>query len=401
MAVLTEPLAKELCPVTQTRPFRVPATIHFGENAAAEVGPEAKRLGAAKALFVTGPVVLREGIVRPVLDSLAEAGVDVEIYDGVASEPTLTFVEEGLHLYRTKKCDCIVAAGGGSPIDAAKAITAMVTNPGKIRDYEGLGKISNPGPPLIAVPTTAGTGSEATIYAVITDSEKNLKMLIGGPTLMPTVAIVDPLLTLKMPRGITAATGFDALTHAIEAYVSAKAQPMTDVMALSAIGLLMEYLPQAWGDPENLTSRSKTMFASMQAGIAISNASVALVHGMSRPLGAFFHLPHGMSNAVLLNVVVDFSIVAAPQRYSEIASAIFGRPMFARRMDGARAAAKKLRELTEQLKVPSLTGLGVTREKLDPVVSQMADAAIASGSPANNPRKATKQEIIDLYYAAL
>jgi alcohol dehydrogenase class IV len=388
--------------VTQARPFRVPPTIHFGENASLEAGPEAKRLGASKVLFVTGPIVMKEGVVQPVIDSLAKAGVEIEIYDGIASEPTLAFVEEGLHVYRSKGCDCIVAAGGGSPLDAAKAIAAMVTNPGKIQDYAGLGKISNPGPPVIAVPTTAGTGSEVTVYTIITDPDKDLKMLIGGPTLMPTVAIVDPLLTLKMPREITAATGFDALTHAIEAYVSAKAQPMTDVMALSAIGLLAEYLPQAWADPDNLTARSKTLLASMQAGIAISNASVALVHGMSRPIGALFHVPHGVSNAALLGEVMDFSLMGAPQRYANMANAIIGLPVDGMRpMDAAQEGADAVRELIEQLKIPSLTGLGVTREKLDPVVSQMADAAIASGSPGNNPRKATKEEIIELYYAAL
>jgi alcohol dehydrogenase len=345
---------------------------------------------------------MRQGIVKPVIDSLAKAGVEIEIYDGIASEPTLAFVEDGLNLYRSKGCDCIVAAGGGSPLDAAKAIAAMVTNPGKIQDYAGLGKISNPGPPVIAVPTTAGTGSEVTVYSIITDPDKDLKMLIGGPTLMPTVAIVDPLLTLKMPREITAATGFDALTHAIEAYVSAKAQPMTDVMALSAIGLLAEYLPQAWADPDNLTARSKTLLASMQAGIAISNASVALVHGMSRPIGALFHVPHGVSNAALLGEVMDFSLIGAPQRYADIANAIIGLPVDGMRpMDAAQEGADAVRELIEQLKIPSLTGLGVTREKLDPVVSQMADAAIVSGSPGNNPRKATKEEIIELYYAAL
>jgi alcohol dehydrogenase class IV len=226
-------------------------------------------------------------------------------------------------------------------------------------------------------------------------------MLIGGPTLMPTVAIVDPLLTLKMPREITAATGLDAFTHAIEAYVSAKAQPMTDLMALSAIELLAEYLPQAWADPDNVTARSKTMFASMQAGIAISNASVALVHGMSRPIGATFHVPHGISNAVLLGVVMNFSLIGAPRRYADITKAmalpVDGLPP----MDAAAVGADAVQNLIEQLNIPRLAGLGVTREKLEPVVSQMADAAIASGSPGNNPRKATKEEIIELYYAAL
>jgi alcohol dehydrogenase class IV len=227
-----------------SRPFRVPPTIHFGQNASAEAGPEAKRLGATKALIVTDKVLMSGGIPQPVIDSLEKAGVGVAIYDGIDAEPTLAHVLQGVELFRQKGCDILVAVGGGSPIDAAKAVSVMCTNPGKIQDYIGLGKITKPGAALMAVPTTAGTGSEATVYTIITDTEKNVKMLIGSPVVMPTVAIVDPLLTLKMPRTITAATGLDALIHAIEAYVSVKAQPMSDVFCLAAIRLLSEFLPQ-------------------------------------------------------------------------------------------------------------------------------------------------------------
>ena len=332
-----------------SRPFRVPPTIHFGQNASAETGPEAKRLKATKALVFTDKILMSGGIVQPIIDSLEKAGVDVEIYDGIDAEPTLAHVQKGLELFRKKGCDILVAAGGGSPIDAAKAVSVMCTNPGKIQDYIGLGKISTPGVPLIAIPTTAGTGSEATVYTIITDTEKDVKMLIGSPVIMPAAAIVDPLLTLKMPRSITAATGLDALIHAIEAYVSVKAQPMSDVFCLSAIRLLSEFLPQAWANPDNVEARSQTMLGALQAGIAFSNASVALVHGMSRPIGANFHVAHGISNAALLGVVMEFSLIGAPRRYADIAQAmgvcVDGLPA----LEGARRGAEAVRTLVKQL----------------------------------------------------
>lgn len=384
-----------------SRPFRVPPTIHFGLNASAEAGPEVKRLGATKALLVTDKVLMSQGIIQPVIDSLEKAGVGVDIYDGIDAEPTLAHVKQGVELFKQKGCDILVAAGGGSPIDAAKAISVMCTNRGKIQDYIGLGKITEPGVPLLAVPTTAGTGSEATVFTIITDTEKNVKMLIGSPVVMPTVAIVDPLLTLKMPRTITAATGLDALIHAIEAYVSVKAQPMSDVFSLSAIRLLSEFLPQAWANPDNAEARSQTMLGALQAGIAFSNASVALVHGMSRPIGANFHVAHGISNAALLGVVMEFSLMGAPRRYADIAEAMGVRVDGLSPIETAHRGAVAVRALVKQLEVPTLTALGVSREKLEPLVSKMADDAIASGSPGNNPRKATKEEIINLYYAAL
>ncbi len=383
------------------RPFRVPPTIQFGLNASREAGTEAKRTGAKKALVVTDKILRNIGTIDPVLESLRQADLDPVVYDGVNTEPTLTHIEEGLEIVRKEQCDILVSCGGGSPIDVGKAISIMATNPGKIQDYMGLGKVSKLGMPLIAVPTTAGTGSEVTIFTIITDTENDVKMLIGSPEMMPRVALVDPLLTMKMPRGITAATGLDALTHAIEAYVSVKAQPMSDVMALSAIRLLGEYLPQAWANPDNVEARSQTMLGAMQAGIAFSNASVNLVHGMSRPIGANFHVPHGVSNAALLGVVMEFSLMGAPNRYADIAAALGVSIDGLSPLAAARAGAEMVKEMIQMHEIPSLSKLGVEKKKLDAVVSKMADDAIASGSPGNNPRKATKEEIIQLYYSAL
>jgi len=383
-----------------SRVFQMPSVIHFGNAAAAQTGPEAKRIGAKKVLLVTDAILMQAGTVKPVLESLSAAGVEAVIFDKVASEPVLAFIDEGLKLLRKKKCEVIVAVGGGSSIDTAKALAVMATNPGKIQDYMGLGKIGQPGLPLIAVPTTAGTGSEVTIFTIITDTTRDVKMLIGSPYVMPCVALVDPRMTLGMPRGLTAATGLDALTHAIEAYVSLKAQPLSDVMALSAIELLFKYLPQAWANPNNLHARTQTLLGAMQAGIAFTNASVALVHGMSRPVGAYFHVPHGLSNAALLGVVMEFSLMGNPDRYARIAGAMGIDTTGLLPMEAAEEGTLLVKKLIADLEIPSLEKLGVEKKKLDKVVEQMAKDAIASGSPGNNPRIATPQEIVGLYYEA-
>ena len=383
-----------------SRVFQMPSVIHFGNNAAAQTGPEAKRMGAKRVLLVTDAILMQAGTVKPVLESLSAAGVEAVIFDKVASEPVLAFIDEGLKLLRKKKCEVIIAVGGGSSIDTAKALAVMATNPGKIQDYMGLGKIGQPGLPLIAVPTTAGTGSEVTIFTIITDTTRDVKMLIGSPYVMPCVALVDPRMTLGMPRGLTAATGLDALTHAIEAYVSLKAQPLSDVMALSAIELLFEYLPQAWANPNNLHARTQTLLGAMQAGIAFTNASVALVHGMSRPVGAYFHVPHGLSNAALLGVVMEFSLMGNPDRYARIAGAMGIDTTGLLPMEAAEEGTLLVKKLIADLEIPSLEKLGVEKKKLDKVVEQMAKDAIASGSPGNNPRIATPQEIVGLYYEA-
>ncbi len=380
--------------------LRVPPAIHFGEGAARKAGPEAARFGARRALVITDGFLASSGAINVVTDSLKEAGLEFAVYSGVDKEPTLAHVEDGLALWKASGAEVLVACGGGSPIDVAKAVGALTANPGRIQEYLGADKFTHDGPPLIAIPTTAGTGSEATAVTIITDTERDVKMLISSPRIMPRVALVDPLLTLGMPRGLTAATGLDALTHAIEAYVSRKAQPMTDLLALSAVELISQNLPLAWAEPGHVEARSNTMLGALQAGMAFSNASVALVHGMSRPVGALFHVAHGVSNAALLGMVMDFSLSGNYERYARVALAL-GLPDLGDPRRTAESGARRVREINRQLEVPGLAQLGVTREKLDPVVGKMADDALASGSPGNNPRLASREEIIDLYYEAL
>ncbi len=384
----------------QPREFIMPAHMVVGSQALEQVGALCQKRGWKKALIVSDKIMASLGLVAKVEALLKESGIGSAAYTGVNTEPVVEYVQEGLNLYRGEGCDFVVSIGGGSPIDTAKAIAVLVTNPGSIEQYKGIGKITTPGVPMVAIPTTAGTGSEATVYTVITDQKTDVKMLIGSPYLMPTIAVVDPMLTVSSPPGVTAATGVDALVHAIEAYVSVKRQPMTDIFCLSAIELISQNIRQAWSNGNNIEAREKMMLGALQAGIAFSNSSVALVHGMSRPIGAHFHIAHGVSNAALLAAVTEFSLIGDPVRYAHVAKAM-GEPVEGlSMMAAADRSVTAIRRLVKDIKIPSLRQLGVERERLLELAPSMADAAIDSGSPANNPRKPTRQEIIELYQLA-
>ena len=379
------------------RSFMVPPVLLYGSGSADQAGAEVSKLGLKKGLIVTDEVISRLGLMEGLQKSLSENQIDFAVYDRIAAEPTVDYVLEGLSTYKANACEFVLAFGGGSAIDTAKAVAVMAGNEGAIEDFKGLGKVPRPGVPLVAMPTTAGTGSEVTVFTIITDTKTDVKMLIGSPFIMPRVAIVDPLLTLSCPRGLTAAVGIDALTHAIEAYVSLKAQPMSDMFALSAIRLISGHLRQAWANGNNVAAREQTMLGAMQAGIAFSNASVALVHGMSRPIGAYFHVAHGASNAALLGVVTEFSLIGNPARYGDIAGAMGENTTGLTDLEAAQLGADAISELIRDVQIPSLKELGVDRARLEELAPTMAEAAIDSGSPGNNPRQATKDEIIELY----
>jgi len=380
--------------------FRIPRVVITGSGASEQIGEECKKLGVRQGLIVTDKIMVKLGVLDGIKKALEQSKVQFAIYDAVATEPTVDFVQEGLKAYKENGCDFLLAVGGGSPIDTAKAVSVMLTNPGSISDYMGIGKIPEKGVPLMAVPTTAGTGSEVTSSTIITDTKTDVKMLIISPFVMPEVAIVDPLLTLSCPRGLTTAVGIDALTHAIEAYVSVKSQPMSDIFCLSAIELISGNLRQAWANGNNIEAREKTMLGAHQAGIAFSNSSIALVHGMSRPIGVYFHVPHGASNAALLGVVMEFSLIGNLTRYAHIAKAMGENISGLTDLEAAELGAKAVKRLIKDIKAPSLRELGVDKEKLDKLAPKMTEAAIDSGSPANNPRQATKEEIIELYKLA-
>ena len=378
----------------------MPPVVIVGTGSSNKIGEECRKLGWSKSLIITDEIIIKTGILDSIKLSLTRANIQYAIYSGVTTEPTLESVDDGLRFYREKGCEFLVAVGGGSAIDATKAISIMATNAGSISDYQGVNKIPVRGVPVAAIPTTAGTGSEATRVAIITDTQKDIKMLYSSPFLVPQIAIADPLLTLSMPPGLTAATGIDALTHAIEAYVSVKANPLADIFCLSAIEHISGNLRKAWSNGKNVTAREMMMMGALQAGVAFSNSSVALVHGMSRPIGACFHVAHGVSNAALLSVVTEFSLIGNPERYARIAQAMGEITDGLSVMDAATKAVQSIKRLVSDVKIPTLKGLGIDKEELIRLSPKMAEDAIASGSPANNPRIATQEDIVDLYLLA-
>jgi alcohol dehydrogenase class IV len=380
--------------------FMMPSAIYFGNDSSKKIADVVSSFGVSKILIVTGKIVRNIGVLEPFEKALKSISKFFIVYDGIEQEPITDYVEIGLEIYRKNKCELVIGLGGGSPLDVAKAISAMSANEGKISDYKGIDKLQKRGAPIIAIPTTAGTGSEVTRYAAIIDSATRVKMLITSPHIIPDVAIVDPVLTISCPKGLTAATGIDALTHAIEAYVSVKANPLSDMFALQAVSLLAGNLRTAWANGNNLKSREKVMIGAMYAGIAFCNSSVALVHGMSRPIGANFNIAHGISNAAILGTVMDFSYIGNAARYADLAEAMGNEIRGLSEIEGARAAVDSVKELIADLEIPTLRGLGLDKKKLEALAQKMAEDAIASGSPGNNPRIATREEIAELYMKA-
>jgi alcohol dehydrogenase class IV len=375
----------------------MPRLLYVGGGAIAEVTTALQRLGARRPLIVSDPFMERSGLLARLTDRLDAARMPWRLFADTVPDPTTAVVEAGVALLKGGDYDCLIALGGGSPIDTAKAMSVLAANGGKMRDYKVPNEIPAIGLPLIAIPTTAGTGSEVTRFTVITDSERDEKMLIMGLACCPAAAIVDYELTFSMPWRLTADTGIDSLTHAIEAYVSRKAGPFTDGLARSAMALIAQHIRTACREPQNRAAREAMMLGATQAGMAFSNASVCLVHGMSRPIGAFFHVPHGLSNAMLLPAVTAFSVPAALERYADCARAMG----IAAEGEGNQSAIARLldelRALNDDLRVPTPKDYGIDAARYEELLPVMASQALASGSPANNPRVPTADEIIDIY----
>lgn len=380
--------------------IRIPQVLLQGPGSLALLGKEIKRYGISRPLVVTDEVMVKAGYAAQVEKILRDAGSSVVIFDRVGGEPRDIDVEAGLEKYRENNCDSLVALGGGSPIDAAKAIGILAANGGKITDYIGADKVLKPIPPLVAIATTAGTGSETTKVTIITDTVNDIKMLIGSPFITPTIAVADPMLTLTVPPMVTAATGLDAFCHAIEAFVSKKSQPMTDILALAAIRLISENLRRAWCNGEDLEARANMMQAATYAGIAFTNASVTLIHGMSRPIGAVFHVPHGISNAILLPVWSEFTYIADPEKFAVVAEAMGEDIRGLSRTDAAKKAVTAITKLCTDVAIPGIRELVKDRETFEKNLEKMAHDAVASGSPSNNPRFVTETMIVELYKKA-
>lgn len=375
----------------------LPRIMRIGAGASAEVAAVAHQLGVRSPLIVTDAFMLEHGPVRRIAGLLEEAGIKPGIFSDTVPDPTVSSIDQGVAALKAGSYDCIIAIGGGSPIDSAKAIAILGKHGGRMRDYKVPFDVCTPGLPVIAIPTTAGTGSEATRAAVITDDATDEKMLCMGLGLVPVAALVDYELTLTMPLRLTADTGLDSLTHAIEAYVSKKRHSFTDGLALTAMRAINANIRAACYEPENRAAREAMMLGATEAGIAFSNASVCLVHGMSRPIGAFFHVPHGLSNAMLLPAITEFSIPAAQERYADCARAMD----VATDADSDALACEKLvaalKKLNEDLQVPTPKAYGIDRERYFGLLQTMAEQALGSGSPGNNPRVPSAEEIIALY----
>lgn len=381
--------------------FNLPGTIITGAGASQELPEQIRRLGAARVLLVTDRFLEQQGVAGRFAELIERAGLAATVFAGVQPDPTDENVRAGLGALRASGAEAVVALGGGSAIDAAKAIAAMTTNAEPLHQYMGYHKIPRAGLPLIAVPTTAGTGSEVTKVAVITDTARDVKMMMLDGHLLPAVALVDYELSMSMPPALTAHVGVDTLTHGIEAYVSRKANGMADPFARSCVELCARHLEAAWADGGDRAAREGMALAACHGGAAFANSSVCLVHGMSRPLGALFHLPHGLSNAVLLPAVTRFSLAGAPARYAVLARVLGYAEPEAPPEAASAALARGLEALNRRLEIPRLRDCpGMEHTRFEAALEKMAHDALASGSPQNNPIVPTAEQIMALYREA-
>ncbi len=377
------------------REFIVPGQMITGAGALEMARDTLGQLGK-KAMIVTDKVMMELGNCAKVEKVLKSQKVEYTIYSEIAGEPTDVMIEKGLTQYKEEGCDFLVALGGGSPIDSMKAIGSLVKNGGNISGY--MGKVIDVEmPPMVAIPTTAGTGSEATQFTIITDTKKDIKMLLKGKVLIPSLAIIDPQFTMTAPPKITAATGLDALCHAVEAYTSRKAQTLSDTFALSAVKRIFQYLPIAFRDGKNEEARVQMSVAALEAGIAFNNSSVTLIHGMSRPIGALFHVAHGLSNAMLMKECLGFALEGAYDRFADLGRAIGA----ADGADSDETASAKFQAavvaLTEELETPTLAEFGIDKEAFFNVIEKMAYDAMESGSPQNTQKEITQADIEQMY----
>ena len=374
--------------------FFMPNISLMGEGALEDAGNEIKKLGFKKALVVTDKVLVEVKLVDVLLKVLDNVDVAYKIFDGTHPNPTKKNVNDGIKMFKDTSCDFVISFGGGSPHDCAKGIALVLANGGEIKDYEGLDKSAKPQLPLIAINTTAGTASEITRFTIITDEDRHVKMAIVDKHVTPLIAVNDPKLMYDMPKSLTAATGMDALTHAIEAYVSTISTPVTDACAEKAIVLIAKNLVNAVNDGQNAEARSDMAYAEYLAGMAFNNASLGYVHAMAHQLGGFYDLPHGVCNALLLPYVQDFNKKAAAVRLKHVASLLGADVSNLSNEDGAKKAVELIKEMASKVGIPkSLAELGVKEEDF----SILADNALKDVCGLTNPIQATKEEIIQIF----
>ena len=375
----------------------LPRIMEIGKDACQKLPSVLAALGVSKPLIITDKMMVQLGYVAQIQTILQAQDIQSDVYDDAVPEPSDSSIDAGVAIVRQGDYDAIIALGGGSPIDSAKAIGILGKFGGVIRDYKFPRQVNEEGLPIIAIPTTAGTGSEATKFTIITDEANNEKLLCVGIGFMPVATIIDYTLTLSVPPRTTADTAIDAMSHAIEAYVSHKRNPYSDQQALAALRLIGPTIKQVYHHGKDEQARAMMMLGASLAGIAFCNSSVALVHGMSRPIGAFFHVPHGLSNAMLLPAVTEFSIPAAPERYADCARALGIATASDSDEQANQALIAFLKDLNQELQVPSLAEFGAKHEEFEQLVELMCEQAFASGSPNNNPRVPSKEEMLAIY----
>ena len=375
----------------------LPRIMEVGRDACQKLPTILDSLGIKKPLIITDEMMVKLGYVDKLQTILKEVQITADVFSDTMPESTKSSIESGVQQVRHQEYDGLIALGGGSPIDSAKAISILGKFGGVINDYKFPRQVNEAGLPIIAIPTTAGTGSEVTRFTIITDETNNEKLLCVGMGFMPIAAIIDYSLTMSVPPRTTADTGIDAMTHAIEAYVSQKRNAYSDQQALAALRLIGPNLQKAYHNGEDEDAREAMMLGSTLAGIAFCNSSVALVHGMSRPIGAFFHVPHGLSNAMLLPTITEFGISGTPERYADCARAL-GVASFDDTDNQANInLITYLKNLNIELKVPTLEQFGIQKIDFDALINTMCEQAFSSGSPNNNPRIPSLEEMVQLY----
>lgn len=378
--------------------FYMPAMSLMGPGCLKEGCDQILTLGLTKALIVTDKILVSIGLTESLTKLLGERNIEYIIFDETKPNPTVKNVEDGIKVLKENKCDFIISFGGGSSHDCAKGIALLATNGGQIKDYEGLHKSKKPQLPLVAINTTAGTGSEMTIFSIITDEERHIKMALVDKHLSPIMAINDPELMIAMPKGLTASTGMDALTHAIEAYVSTIATPITDACALQAITLVSQYLRNAVEDGKDIIARDKMAYAEYLAGMAFNNASLGYVHAMAHQLGGFYNLPHGVCNAILLPHVQEFNAQAVPHKLKECAKAMGIDVNNMDDLEGAQAVIEAIKKLSKDVGIPSgLKELGVKEEDF----TLLSTNALKDACGLTNPKQATLEDIIAIFRKAM
>lgn len=373
--------------------FSLPTRIEFGVGRLAQLPTLAVSLGARRVLVVTDPGLVQAGVAQQVLDVVLGAGLPATLFSDVESDPSIASVEAGLARARAEACNVVIAVGGGSAMDAAKAIALMMTNEGRIQQYEGLDKVPKAGAPLIAIPTTAGTGSEVTIWSVLSDKVAGRKVSVGSRFCCPAIALLDPALTLSLPPLVTAATGMDALTHAVESYVNKASQPVSALFARDAIARIAGNLRQAVWRGTDIEARREMMLASLYAGLAFNATRLGLVHALAMPLGARWHIPHGVVNAIMLPSVMRFNAAGNVAGYADIAR-LFGEQAPSDRLLADRAAAA-----VQQLRADIGLGFNLRRYGVaedDASLADVAREAMESGNVSVNPRVATAEDLVAL-----